>query len=54
MKLVFNPWIVRTCFATALVIATYPAWSVVLLGSEPTFNELLELICSVPQMPRTE
>ena len=41
-------WLVRGLFAGALVLATWPAWRVTLLGSEPTLAELVQLICATP------
>lgn len=47
-RLLRSRWLVRTIFAAALVLATWPAWRVALLGAEPTLAELLQLICATP------
>lgn len=47
-RLLRSRWLVRTVFAAALVLATWPAWRVALLGAEPTLAELLQLICATP------
>jgi|KBSMisStandDraft_5_1062788.scaffolds.fasta_scaffold51333_2 hypothetical protein len=38
-------WLVRMALAVALVAATSPAWRVLLLGADPTLDELLQLRC---------
>jgi hypothetical protein len=40
--------IARAVLVAALVLATWPAWRVLLLGDNPTLDELLQLICSAP------
>jgi hypothetical protein len=47
-RLLHSRWLVRTFFAATLVVATWPAWRVALLGAEPTLTELLQLICVTP------
>lgn len=50
-RLLRSRWLVRGLFAGALVLATWPAWRVRLLGSEPTLAELVQLICVTPTPP---
>jgi len=38
-------WLVRTALVVALLAATSPAWRVLLLGADPTLDELLQLRC---------
>jgi hypothetical protein len=38
-------WLVRIAFMVAIVAATSPAWRVLLLGADPTLDELLQLRC---------
>jgi hypothetical protein len=40
--------IVPALFAIALTMATWPAWRLLFLSSEPTLEELLQMICSRP------
>lgn len=49
--LLHSRWLVRGLFAGALVLATWPAWRLTLLGSEPTLAELVQLICVTPAPP---
>jgi len=38
-------WLVRIAFVVAIVAATSPAWRMLLLGVDPTLDELLQLRC---------
>jgi hypothetical protein len=39
-------WLPRLVLALVLLLATWPAWRVLLLDSNPTVDELLSLICT--------
>jgi hypothetical protein len=39
-------WLPGAVFALALVLATAPAWRVLMLGDRPTVDELLRLLCT--------
>jgi hypothetical protein len=40
-----SAWPARIAFVVAIVAATSPAWRVLLLGADPTLDELLQLRC---------
>lgn len=40
--------VARSLLLAALVVATWPAWRVALMGAEPTLEELLHLVCTPP------
>jgi hypothetical protein len=39
-------WLPVVALAGALLLATWPTWRVLMLGDNPTLEELLQLICS--------
>jgi hypothetical protein len=44
-------WLPRLALVLALLLATWPAWRVLMLGDDPTIDELLKLICTTPAKP---
>jgi hypothetical protein len=44
-------WLPPVALAGALLLATWPAWRVWMLGDQPTLEELMQMVCSSPAKP---